>query len=267
MPSWQELEGKSVQELLTGYPFWPHLTDDERHRRYRLCTDIRDGVITHPEDEYFAIASLAAMRLDVQAGVYESFLYEDVLADYWYGPEFAAVPGLEDIDFEAAGDFCDWVGELADDDTPPWFLAKAATTSDQNERLLVLRNPHTPPLVLAAFANWGIGTEDGGNAAFYVAMNPSTPDWALETVARRAPSSALEQEWFGDDHLHVALLNPNCPLSLLETASTNENVSTRRTVAHSIAAPNEILLRLTEDADDEIAAAARRNPMLITTDG
>lgn len=261
LPDWQEFEGKSVEELLAPYPFWSHLTSEERDRRYQICMDVRDSD-GDGEEEYYAIASLAAVRMDIQSGVYEPWLWGDLLRDYWFGPAFAAVPGLQDLDYDANGDFYEWVGQLADHEEPPWMLARAASTSNFNQRLIALRNPHTPPAVLAAFADWGLGTYEGGVAAFYVAMNPSTPGFALRAVAERVGRSPEEEEDFGNDLLSVALLNPNCPSEVLVQAAEHEDWSVRFQVAHSVAAPDEILDRLASDDDARIANAARSNPML-----
>ena len=258
VPAWQDFEGKTPEELLAPYPFWPDLSVDECDRRYQICEDIRDA--DDDDDEYLVLAYLAAARLDIQNDVYEPYLWGDVLAQYWYGPSFSGVP---ELDFDSSGDDYSWVGQLADFDTPPWALARAASTSDLNQRLIVAHNIHTPPAVLAALADWQVGSYEGEVTAFYVGMNPSTPHHALAVVAGRNAQSQEESDDLGNDLFNVVLLNPNCPSDLLVLGSQHEDASLRASVAHNLAAPIKLLAALAEDQDSRVAQTARGNPMFM----
>lgn len=83
-------------------------------------------------------------------------------------------------------------------DTSPLILARLACHEDNNVRLAVARNPHTPPEILAILSEKTYGGRDCIEA---VADNPSTPPNILARL--------VSEKGYG---LENALRNSNTPL-------------------------------------------------------
>ena len=125
-------------------------------------------------------------------------------------------------------------------DTMIELLMDIAKSDDMGSRWAVAKNPHTPVEVLEYLSKDKVNL-----VRALVATNPSTP-------------SKILQDFFSDEKIVRDGLsgNPNTPLKLLHILCDDSDKMVRLRLAENSAAPKELLKKLANDLDPNVAKAA-----------
>ena len=155
--------------------------------------------------------------------------------------------------------------------TPPGVLARLSTDSDRDVRYGAAGNPNTPPEALAR-----LSTDSDSDVRCSVAENPNTPPEALARLStdsdrhvsynvagnpNTTPETLARLSFTDLWHVGYSVArNPNTPPEALARLSTDSDSDVRCSVAENPNTPPEVLARLSTDSDSDVRYNVARNP-------